>query len=36
MIEIRKLQLEDEVAYRRFEEAMLTEKMTNPFIEWSI
>ncbi|MGT2754222.1 GNAT family N-acetyltransferase [Streptococcus ovis] len=33
MIEIRKLQLGDEVAYRRFEEAMLAEKTTNSFVE---
>ncbi|MGT2911269.1 GNAT family N-acetyltransferase [Streptococcus cameli] len=32
-MEIRKLELGDQAAYRRFETAMLSDKETNPFVE---
>lgn len=33
-MQIRKIQLADEAAYYRFEQAMLEDKKINPFVEW--
>ncbi|MFC3928158.1 GNAT family N-acetyltransferase [Streptococcus caprae] len=33
-MDIRKIQLSDQAAYQRFEQAVLEDKNTNPFVEW--